>query len=72
MGFIETLHIKTPICARMPISKERLAVFTNHPSETKDQALEETFSPYSTRCFQLVGVTIEDTIARHDVVKANS
>ena len=56
----------------MPISKERLTVFTNHPSETKDQALEETFSPYSTRCFQLVGVTIEDTIARHDVVKANS
>ena len=46
-----------PICARIPISKDRLA---NYPSVTKDQALEETVSPYS---------TVEDTIARHDVIK---
>ena len=39
---IEVLHIKTPICARIPISKDRLAVFTNYPSVTKDQTLEET------------------------------
>ena len=39
---IEALHIKTPICARIPISKDRLAVFTNYPSVTKDQTLEET------------------------------
>ena len=42
MGFIEALHIKPPICARLPISKDRLAIFTNYPSVTKDQALEET------------------------------
>ena len=41
-GFIEALHIKPPICARLPISKDRLAVFTNYPSVTKDQELEET------------------------------
>ena len=40
--FIEALHIKPPICARLPISKDRLAIFTNYPSVTKDQALEET------------------------------
>ena len=67
------LHIKTPICARIPISKDRLAVFTNYPSVTKDQALEETvlmglFHPVVHGCFQLVGVTI-DTITHHDVVK---
>ena len=71
---IEALHIKTPICARIPISKDRLAVFTNYPSVTKDQALEETvltglFHPVVHGCFQLVGVTIEDTIDRHNVVK---
>ena len=42
MGFIEALHIKPPICARLPISRDRLAIFTNYPSVTKDQALEET------------------------------
>ena len=74
----EALHIKTPICTRIPIYKDRLAVFTNYPSVTKDQVLEETvltglFHPVVYGCFQLVGVaiegTIEDTIARHDVVK---
>ena len=57
----------------MPISKDRLAVFTNYPSATKGQALEETvltlFYPAFHGCFQLVGVSIEDKIARHDVVK---
>ena len=67
------LHI-TPICARIPISKDRLAVFTNYPSVTKDQTLEETvltglFHPVVHGCFQLVGVTVEDTITCHDVVK---
>ena len=43
----------------IPIPKDRLAVFINHPSEAKDQALEEWFSPYSILwvygCFQLIG-----------------
>ena len=70
----EALHIKTPICTRIPIYKDRLAVFTNYPSVTKDQVLEETvltglFHPVVHGCFQLVGVTIEDTIDRHDVIK---
>ena len=73
VGFIEVVHIKTPIsCARLPIPKERLAVFFNYPSVTKDQALEETvltlFQPVVNSCFQLISVAIEDTIARHDVV----
>ena len=56
------------------MSKDRLAVFTNNPSITKDQALEETvlkglFHPVVHGCFQLVDITIEDTIARHGVVK---
>ena len=45
-GFIEGLNIKTPICARISIpldrSRDRLAIFTNYPNVTKDQALEET------------------------------
>ena len=73
MGFIEALHIKTTICARIPISEVRLAVFTDYPSVTKDQALEETdltlFHPVVHSCFQLDGITIVDTIACHNVVK---
>ena len=61
------------MCARIPIFKDKLAVFTNYPSVTKDQALEETvltglFHPVVDGRFQCVSVTIEDTIARHDVV----
>ena len=37
--FKEALHIKTSICTRILISKDRLVVFTNSPSVTKDQAL---------------------------------
>ena len=55
---------------------DRLAIFTNYPSVTKDQALEETvlmglFHPVVHSCFQLAGwhYTIEDTITRYDVVK---
>ena len=63
------LHIKTPICTRIPISKDRLAVFTSYPSVTKEQALEETvltlFHPVVHSGFQFDGITIEDTIARH-------
>ena len=73
MQFIEALHIKTPICTRILISKDRLAIFTNYPSVTKNQALEETvltlFHPVVHGCFQLIGITVEDTIASHDVVK---
>ena len=73
MVFIEALLIKTPICARIPISKDRLAIFTNYSSVTKDQALEETvltlFHPVIHGYFQLVGVTIEDTNTCHDVAK---
>ena len=39
---LQTLHLKTPICARILISKDRLAVFTNYPNVTKDQALGKT------------------------------
>ena len=65
-GFVEGLHNKTPIsCARVPIPKDRLAVFTNYPSITKDQALEEAvltlFHPVVHGCFQLIGVAIEGT-----------
>ena len=67
------LHIKTRICARVPIPKDRLAIFINYPSVTKDQALEEMvltlFHPVVHGYFQLVGVTIEGTIACHNVVK---
>ena len=47
-GFIEALHLKTSICTRIPIPKDRLAVFTNYPSVSKDQA------PYSTLWFMAV------------------
>ena len=67
------LHIKTSICARIPIPKDGLTIFTNYPSVTKDQELEKTvltlFHPVVCGCFQPVIVTIEDTIARHNVVK---
>ena len=62
--------MKTPICARIPIPKDRLAVFTNYPSVTKNQASVLTlFHPVVHGCFQLVSVTIENAIARHNVVK---
>ena len=71
------LHIKTLICAGIPIPKDRLAVYTSYSSVTKDQALEETvltlFHPVVYGCFQPVSFTMEDTIAHHlschDVVK---
>ena len=73
MRFIEALHIKTPICTRIPIPKDRFVVFNNYPSVTKDQALEEAvltlFHPVVQGFFQLVSVTIEDTIAHHNVIK---
>ena len=57
----------------MPIPKDKLAIFTNYLSVTKDKTLEETvltvFHPVAHGCFQPIGVTIEDIIARHDVVK---
>ena len=58
----------------MPISKDKLVIFSNYPSATKDQVLEETvltlFYPVVHSCFQLVGITIQEhTIARHNVVK---
>ena len=76
MGFIEALASyldQAPICERIPILKDRLAVFTNYPSVTKDQVLEETVLTIH-GCFQPVGVTIKDTIAchltRHNVIKS--
>ena len=72
-SFIEALHVKTAICTRILIPKDRLVVFTSYQSVTKDQALEETvlilFYPVVKGFFQLVGVTIEDTIVQHDVIK---
>ena len=74
MGFIEALNINTPICARILIPKDRLAVFTNYPSVTKDQALEETvltnFHPMLHSCFQLVSVKIQSPVTMSS--KANS
>ena len=73
MEFIEAFHIKTLSCTRILIPKDNLAVFTNYPSVTKDQALEETFltlfHPVVQGCFQPANVTIEDKIACHNVVK---
>ena len=50
------MAIRTPICTRIPIPKDRLAIFT---SVTKEQTLEETvltsFHPIVHGCFQLVG-----------------
>ena len=47
------------------MTKDRLTVFTNYPSVTKDQALEEIvltlFDPVICSCFQFVGVAIEIT-----------
>ena len=67
------LHINTPICARIAIPKDRLGVFTNYPSVIKDQALQETiltlFHPVVHGCSQPVDVTIQDTIAHHNVIK---
>ena len=69
------LHIKTAICTKIPISKDWLAIFTNYPSVTKDKPLEETvltlFHPVVHGCFhlELIGVTNEDTIACHNVLK---
>ena len=52
----------TPICARISIPKDRLTIFTNYPSATKDQGLEETvltlFYPVVNGCFQHVGIII--------------
>ena len=77
MVFIEALHIKTPICASTPISNntiDKLAIFTNYSDKcNQDHALEETvltlFHPVVHSYFQLVGVTIEDTIACHNAVE---
>ena len=67
------LHIKTPICPRILIPKDILAVFTNYPNVTKDRTLEETvltlFHPVVHGCFQPVSVTIEDAITCHNIVK---
>ena len=53
------------------IPKDKLAIFTNYLNVTKDQALEETiltlFYPVVHGCFQLVGITIEDTLVHPDV-----
>ena len=35
------LHIKTSICTRIPIPKDRQTVFNNYPNVIKDQASEE-------------------------------
>ena len=68
---IEALHIKTPICARIPIPNDKLPIFTNYSSVNKDQTLEETvltlFFPVIYNRFQLIGVRI--SIACHDVVR---
>ena len=54
--------------------KDRLAIFTNCPSVTKDHALEEMvltlFHPVVHGCFQLVGVKIQSPVMM--LSKANS
>ena len=64
------LHIKASNCTRILIPKDILAVFTNYPSVTKDQALDEMvftlFHPVVHSSFNpSVSVTIENTIAHH-------
>ena len=62
-GFIEALYIKTPICTRIPIPMDRLAILTNYPSVTNDQALEEIiltlFHQLVHSCFQFIGIRIQ-------------
>ena len=66
---IEVLQIKTLICTRIPIPKDRYAVFINYPIVTyslQNQATEEIVLTYSALwfSFQLMGVTI----ACHNIV----
>ena len=76
VGFIEALHRywDTPICTRIQIPKDRLAIFTNYSSVTKDQALNETiltlFHPVVHGCFQLISVKIQSPVMM--LSKANS
>ena len=67
------LHIKTLICTRIPIPKQRLAVFIHYPSVTKDQTLRRNsyhlILSHGSAAFNPASVIIEDTITCHDVVK---
>ena len=63
--------MKTPICARIPIPKYRLAIFTNYPSVTKDHASVLTIFHYVIQgYFELVSFTIQSPIMMSS--KANS
>ena len=60
------------IYAKIPIPKDRLAVFTNYLCVTKDQALQErdfTLSTLWFRYFQPIDVTIEDTVACYNAAQ---
>ena len=78
MAFTEAPHIKTPICARMLIPKDRLAVFTNYQSVIKDQALKETvlalfhteaFSTYWCHCREVFTTCQARVSPEHYVIK---
>ena len=66
--------MNTPICARILIPKYRIAISTNYPSVTKDQALEETvltlFHHLIQGYFELVDFTIQLPVTMSS--KANS
>ena len=65
--------MKLEMSCNVPISKDRLAIFTNYPRVNIDQTLEGTFltliHPVVHNCFQPVSVTIEDAIAGHYIFK---
>ena len=60
----------------MQIPKDSLAIFTNHPSVTKDQLLEETvltlLHPVVHGYFQPVYVNIEDKIILPVTMSSNA
>ena len=63
MGFTEVHFIlRHLICKTIVMPKESLTVFTDYPSVTKDQALEETvltlFDPVIHSCFQFVNLSV--------------
>ena len=75
-GFIEALRIKTLICIRIPIPKDKLVVFTHSPSVTTDQTLEETvhtlFCSVVRGCFQPSVLQLRTQLPFTMSLKANS
>ena len=56
--------MKTSVCIRILIPKDRLAVFTHYPSVTRIR-----LHTCGSAAFKPVNVTVKDTIACYNVVK---